>query len=153
MTEQVKQSGARLGRRAVVHTAAHAAWAVPAIQFATAVDASAATCSAATTAPADFTATGSTVKTGLTTTTATGTYSVTNAGKAGNATLTLAVGGLSFSLTGPSISGWTGPVRVGLTNTFTYVKAIGACALAPANFSFTYLGAPGLSTVTVTVTP
>jgi hypothetical protein len=154
MNDQIEHPSTRtLGRRAVVRTAAHAAWAVPAIQLVTSVSADAAVCSANTSAPADFTVTGSASKTGLLTTTVTGTYNVTNAGKAGNASLTLAVLGLGISLNGPVIAGWSAPQRVGLLNTFTYVKAITACAAAPANFSFTYAGAPALTTINVTVTP
>jgi hypothetical protein len=147
MTEQVKQSDARLGRRAVVRTAAHAAWAVPAIQFATAVDANAATCSATTTAPAKFAVTGSTSQVILT---AQGRYNVTNSGKQGTAQLTLTATGVALNLTRPDVVGWTFVSRSG--NTFIYTKVIAACGVTTANFDL-LLSVGLLPTWTATVTP
>jgi hypothetical protein len=129
MTEQVEQSDARLGRRAVVRTAAHAAWAVPAIQFATTVSASAAVCSASTTAAAHFTVTGSTTQVVLT---ARGRYNVTNSGKQGTAQLTLTATGVAINLTPPSVGGWGFVSRSG--NTFSYSKLVAACGVTTANF-------------------
>lgn len=174
MTEQVKQSGARLGRRAVLYTAAHAAWAVPAIQFATAVDANAATCSAATTAPTDASFVSSTVSQsrvaigiiGVSLTgwrwTATGNHTVTNSGSQGTATMTITLAGSGTSnVQAPTVaSGWTTPSKVGSTNSWTTSRVIPACAVSvDASFSLRYdvsslLGVDTNSRpVTVTVTP
>jgi hypothetical protein len=147
MTEQVDKSDARLGRRAVVRTAAHAAWAVPAIQIATSVSASAAVCSATTTAPAKFAVTGSTTQVILT---AQGRYNVTNSGKAGTAQLTLTASGVALNLTAPSVGGWAFASRSG--NTFIYTKLIGACGVTTANFDL-LLSAGLFPTWTATVSP
>jgi len=149
VNDQIEHPSTRtLGRRAVVRTAAHAAWAVPAIQLVTSVDANAAVCSANTSAPTHYTVTGSTTTDGVVSFTAHGRYTVTNSGKAGTAILIIAVSGITLS-TAPVISGWTPPVLVS-AGRWRYTAAIGACGSLAANFDKSVVSLLGSWTATVT---
>lgn len=135
MTDQVEITK-HVDRRAIVRTAAHAAWAIPAIQIATTVSASAATCSGGT-QPTAFSMTGNSVKSATDNKVWTGTYVVTNTGASDTATVQVTASGGAVA-TPPSASGWA---RTG-TGPWLFSKVFGDCVAGPAsenlNFSLTY---------------
>jgi hypothetical protein len=148
VNDQIQSTEKHVGRRAVVRTAAHAAWAVPAIQIATSVSANAAVCSANTSAPAHFTVAGGTTTNKKV---YTGTYTVANTGKLGVATATITVAGAVAAGGAPAPSGWT---ATNAASPFTFTRSISACATAvPLNFTITMGNNAVANGVTVTVSP
>jgi len=161
MNDQLERTAKHVGRRAVVRTAAHAAWAVPAIQIATSVSANAAVCSANTSALADFTITSGGVNyTGNTMKVAHGVYYFKNDGKAGSAILRIQLNQATV-VTAPAVTSesggttWSAATAVPNTpNAWTYTRSIGACATgSQAIFAKNGFSADNMPTWTVTVSP
>jgi hypothetical protein len=159
MTDQVEITEKHVGRRAVVRTAAHAAWAIPAIQIATTVSAHAATCSGgqATNISIDSPGTLAFGK-GNDSKKFTKTHSVTNLGGAGTATLRVTPSAALKSGTAPTVAdvSW---VRSG-SGPWDFQRVIGDCAghtkggvaQSPVTFAVTGEFADNGGTKTVSVT-
>jgi hypothetical protein len=145
MTDQLESTEKHVGRRAVVRTAAHAAWAIPAIQVATTVSANAAVCSATTTAPASFVVTQNSKTVGGTSNkTVTADYSVANSGKQGTASVTITTTGGKVDVA-PAPSGWAAVGSTGTANdatrSWTFSHVVTACATQNLHFTVTFTAA------------
>jgi hypothetical protein len=150
MTDQLATTERRVGRRAVVRTAAHAAWAIPAVQIATSVAANAVCASgvvtlksigiagsAVKTTPAPLLPLNKHVK---------GSYVVTNKDSvAALVTLTIQLMDFAIFPTAPAIVGWNGPTTTGKGNSrnWKYTQTVSPCgATLLAVVEFDYVESP-----------
>lgn len=127
MTDQLESTEKHVGRRAVVRTAAHAAWAIPAIQVATTVSANAATCSGGQPTNLSISAGSLTFGSGSDSKKFTKTCSVTNMGGGGSAIVRVTPSQALKAGTAPvaTDASW---IRSGTGPSWNFTKVIGSCA-------------------------